>query len=106
MSAPTSEMSLRPSNVAGVSVTIAMPTISTAESRRPCSSTKRSLTTRAAAAPSDVGEHCSLVSGSWIMRDASTSSREYSSRNCARGLSTECRWFFTATCANISGVEP
>ena len=57
----------RSSKVEGMSVTIAWPTISIACSQRSCSSTKRSEATIAAPEPSEVGEHCSLVSGSWII---------------------------------------
>ena len=64
-------------------MTIAWPTISTACSERSCSSTKRSEATSAAPEPSEVGEHCSLVSGSWIIFEALTSSIEYSSWNWA-----------------------
>ena len=64
-------------------MTIAWPAISTAWSQRSCSSTKRSEATIAAAAPSEVGEHCSFVSGSWIIRASLISSSEYSSWNCA-----------------------
>ena len=77
-----------------MSVTIAWPAISTAWSHRSCSSTNRSEATIAAAEPSDVGEHCSFVSGSWITFAALISSSEYSSWNCAYGLLTECLWFF------------
>ena len=76
------------------SVTIAWPAISTARSHRSCSSTNRSDATTAAAEPSDVGEHWSLVNGSWIIRADLISSIEYSSWNCAYGLFTECLWFF------------
>ncbi len=41
----------------------------------PCLSTNASLTTIAAPDPSEVGEHCSLVSGSEIIREARMSSR-------------------------------
>jgi hypothetical protein len=60
-------------------VTIAWPAISIACPHSSCSSTKRSLATIAAAAPSEVGEHCSFVSGSWITFAALMSSIEYSS---------------------------
>ena len=36
-----------------------------------------------AAAPSEVGEHCSFVSGSWIIRASLISSSVYSSWNWA-----------------------
>ena len=57
-------MQLFSSKVLGKSVVIAMPAISTACSSRPCFFTKSSLARIAAPAPSDVGQHCSLVSGS------------------------------------------
>ena len=82
------------SNVLVMSVTIAWPAISIAWSHRSCSSTKRSDATTAAAEPSEVGEHWSFVSGSWITFAALMSSIEYSSWNCAYGLLTECLWFF------------
>ena len=85
---------------------MAWPTISTAWSRSPCSSTKRSLASTAAAAPLEVGQHCSRVSGDHISRDPSTSSSVYGSRYWDRGLSTEWAWFFTATLANCSAVVP
>ena len=65
------------------SVTIDWPAISIAWSQRSCSSTKRSEATIAQAEPSEVGEHCSLVSGSWIIFAALMSSIEYSSWNWA-----------------------
>ena len=46
-----------------MSVIIDWPTISIAWSQRSCSSTNRSEAMIAAALPSEVGEHCSLVSG-------------------------------------------
>ena len=83
-----------PSKVLSKSVVIACPTISTAWPARPCLSTNASLATIAAPEPSDVGEHCSLVSGSEIIFAARMSSSVYSSWNCAYGLFTECLWFF------------
>lgn len=53
----------------GKSVTISMPRISMAWSKSPCLTTKFSLQTMAAAAPSDVGQHWSLVKGSNIFGD-------------------------------------
>ncbi|SHS86794.1 Uncharacterised protein [Mycobacteroides abscessus subsp. abscessus] len=44
-------------------------------------STNSSLATIAAAAPSEVGEHCSLVSGPTMVREFRMSSNEYSSWN-------------------------
>ena len=82
-----------PSKVLAKSVVIACPTISTACPARPCLSTNSSLATIAAPDPSEVGEHCSLVSGSEIIFAARMSSRVYSSWNCAYGLFTECLWF-------------
>ncbi len=82
-----------PSKVEVKSVVIACPTISTARPARPCLSTNASLATIAAPDPSEVGEHCSLVSGSEIILAARMSSRVYSSWNCAYGLFTECLWF-------------
>src|SRR6201996_7412603 len=60
----------------------------------------------AQAAPSEVGEHCSLVSGLWIIFAALMSASEYSSWNWAYGLLTECLWFFHPIQAKWSGVEP
>ena len=66
-----------------MSVTSACPAISTAWSHKSCSSTKRSEAMTAHADPSDVGEHWSLVRGSWMTLAALMSSSEYSSWNCA-----------------------
>ena len=75
MSAPTIVMqSASSAKVELRSVTIDWPAISIAWSPRPCSSTYRSEATIAQAEPSEVGEHCSLVSGSWIIGAASISS--------------------------------
>ncbi len=93
-------------NDSSVSVVIACATISTALSCRPCRTTNRSETTTAAAAPSDVGEHCSFVSGSWIGFAARISSTVYTSWNCAFGLFAECRWFFAPTAASCAAVVP
>jgi hypothetical protein len=93
-------------NVLGKSVAIACATISTARAPSPRSRTKRSLATTAAAAPLDVGHACSNVSGGYSAGDAITSSRLNSFWNCARGLWTECLWFFTAMRANDSARVP
>jgi hypothetical protein len=53
-----------PSKVEAKSVVIACPTISTARAARSWRSTNASLARIAAPEPSEVGEHCSLVSGS------------------------------------------
>ena len=90
----------------GMSVTSACPAISTAWSQSPCSSTNRSEATTAQPAPSEVGEHCSFVSGLWIIFAFLMSSSEYSSWNCAYGLLTECLWFFQPIHAKWSGSEP
>ncbi len=91
---------------ASVSVVIDWPTISTALSCSPCRTTNRSDTTSAAAAPSEVGEHWSFVSGAWISLAARISSTEYTSWNCAFGLFAECRWFFAPTAASCAAVVP
>ena len=84
MSEPTIVMqSAFSSNVELMSVTIDWPAISTAWSQRSCSSTYFSEATITAAAPSEVGEHWSFVSGSWIIRASLISSSVYSSWNCA-----------------------
>ena len=98
--------SVSSANVDGMSVISAWPAISIAWSQRSWSSTNFSETTTAAADPSEVGEHCSLVSGSWIIRAALISSSVYSVWNCAYGLFTECLWFFQPIQAKWSGVEP
>ena len=95
-----------PANVDGRSVTTAWPAISTAPPHRACRSTKRSEATIAHAAPSEVGEHCSFVSGSWIMRESLISSSVYSVWNCAYGLLTECLWFLKPIQAKCSGFDP
>jgi hypothetical protein len=58
------------------------------------------------AAPSEVGEHGSLVSGRYTVREASTSATSYTSRNQAYGLFAECRWFLAATAASWTSVVP
>ena len=63
MSNPASFMSL-PSKLDLKSVVMAIPAISTARASSPCSRTKSSDASTAAALPSEVGQHCSLVSGS------------------------------------------
>ncbi len=63
-----------PSKVDAKSVVMAWPTISTAWPASPWLSTKLSEARIAAPDPSEVGEHCSLVSGSEIIRDARMSS--------------------------------
>ncbi len=63
MSAPTRLIALLSAKVLSRSVTMACPTISTAWSPSPCFSTKASLAMIAAPEPSEVGEHCSLVTG-------------------------------------------
>ncbi len=83
-----------PSKVDAKSVVIACPTISTACPARSWLSTKLSrLASTTAPEPSEVGEHCSLVSGSEIIFAARMSSSVYYSWNCANGLLTECLWF-------------
>ena len=66
----------------GKSVDMAMPRISTAFLPTPCFLMKSSLATIAAPEPSEVGHHCSLVSGSKIIGAFRMSSRLYSSWNC------------------------
>lgn len=87
---------------------MACPTISTARAPRSCSSTKRSLASTAAPEPSEVGEHCNLVSpsGSYTILAAVISSSVYTFWNCAYGLFAECRWFFSAIFAKCVRVEP
>ena len=65
----------------GRSVAISMPRICTALASRPLSTTKSSEASTAAAPPSEVGQHCSLVSGEWTMGAACICSRLYSSCN-------------------------
>lgn len=93
-------------NDSPVSVVMAWATISTARSPSPWLSTNRSDTTTAAAAPSEVGEHWSLVSGRWMVRAARISSTVYASWNWAYGLFTECRWFLAPTAASCASVVP
>ena len=57
-----------------------------------------------AAAASEIGQHCSRVSGSAIGREASTSATVSSPPYWARGLASAWAWFFTDTCAICSGV--
>lgn len=89
-----------------MSVVMAWAAISTALSPRSWSSTNRSDTTTAAAAPSEVGEHWSLVSGAWMVFAARISSTVYGSWNWAYGLFTECRWFLAPTAASWASVVP
>ncbi len=90
----------------GLSVAIAMPAISTAFPSSRWRRTKSSLATTAAAAPSEVGQHWSRVSGSCTAGDRWTCSSVNASRNWEFGFSTEWRWFFTATRAKLSGRVP
>lgn len=68
-------------NVEGKSVAISMPSISTACPSSPWDLTKFSEAIMAAAAPSLVGQHCSLVNGPYTGGDLIICSRVYSSRN-------------------------
>jgi hypothetical protein len=63
------------------SVVISIPIISTARSRRPCFVAKASETKTAAADPSEVGQHWSLVKGPYTGGEARICSSVYSSRN-------------------------
>ncbi len=90
----------------GKSVVMAMPRISTALPASPCRRTKSSLATMAAPAPSEVGQHWSLVSGPYTTGAPRISSSVYSSWNCEYGLFTECLWFFQPIFANCSAVVP
>ena len=65
-----------------------------------------SLHTTAAAAPSVVGQHWNLVSGSKITREPRISSTVIAARNWLRSLSTAWRRFLTATLASCSRVVP
>lgn len=89
-----------------VSVVMTWATISTARSAGPCRSTNRSDTTTAAAAPSEVGEHWSFVSGRCTTGAARISSTVYTSWNWAYGLFAECRWFLAPTAASCASVVP
>ncbi|XP_026676753.1 non-specific lipid-transfer protein-like [Diaphorina citri] len=68
-------------NVLEVSVAISKPTISTAFASNPYLLTKSSLARTAAAAPSDVGQHCSLVRGPNILGEFMICSKVYSTWN-------------------------
>ena len=65
--------------VEGRSVAISIPRISTALASSPRSRTKSSEASTAAAPPSEVGQHCSLVSGEWTTGAAWICARLYSS---------------------------
>ena len=106
MSEPTSLIELFSSKVLLKSDAIAMPRISTALACSPCLRTKSSLARIAAPAPSEVGQHCSLVSGSQTIGAALICSSEYSSWNWEYGLFTECLWFFQPILAKCSAVVP
>ena len=85
MSEPTSLIMLF-SYELGKSVVIAMPRISTALASRPCFLTKSSLARIAAPAPSEVGQHWSLVSGPKTIGAFRMSSSVYSSWNWRVGV--------------------
>src|SRR5207245_8985772 len=85
------------SKVSPVSVTIVWARISIALSWRLCFLTKSSLASTAAPGPSDVGQHWSLVSGSWTIGAASMSSMGSASWTCEEGLLTA-GWWFVAQC--------
>ena len=59
----------------------------------------RSLTSTAAAAPSEIGAHMARVSGQAISGVASTSCTVIGVWYCASGLSAECVWFLAAVWA-------
>lgn len=63
------------------SVVISIATISTAWSWRPWAMTNSSEATMAAPAPSEVGQHCSLVRGPVTLGELRICSRLYSSWN-------------------------
>ena len=72
----------------------------------PCFLANSSEQRIAAAAPSLVGQHWNLVSGSKTIGAARISSRLDACRNCERSLATACLRFFTATLASCSLVVP
>ena len=82
-SKPHTLIELLPSKVEGKSVATACPAISTARSQRSCSSTNRSEAMIAQPAPSEVGEHCSLVKGAKISLASLISCSVYSVWNWA-----------------------
>lgn len=89
MSDPTRDRELREKR-AGGSVARVWPAMRTAWDRRSGRAWRKdSETIMAAAAPSEVGQHCNLVRGLWITGEASISAREYSVRNCEYGFLTE-----------------
>uniref|UniRef100_A0A6B0V479 Uncharacterized protein n=1 Tax=Ixodes ricinus TaxID=34613 RepID=A0A6B0V479_IXORI len=106
MSKPTILMQLFSLNADGKSVDISRLRISTACPSSLRRRTTSSLTSNAAAAPSDVGQHWSLVSGPNTVGDSRISCKVCSSWNCELGLFTEWRWFFSAILARCSGVVP
>src|SRR6185369_15250914 len=64
------------------------------------------LTSRAAAAPSEIGEHIGKVNGQTISRAARTCSTVSSPPYWAAGFSWPCRWFLTTTRARSARVVP
>src|SRR5271155_2307523 len=64
------------------------------------------LTSRAAAAPSEIGEHICRVNGQTISRAARTCSTVSSPPYWAYGFSLPCRWFLTTTRARSARVAP
>src|SRR5271168_1896623 len=63
-------------------------------------------TITAAAPPSEVGQHCNFVRGSWISWDFIICSRVYSSLNWEYGFLFECSWLTRAISAKSSIFAP
>ncbi len=74
--------------------------------RAPRRLTARGDISTTAAAPSEIGEHMSSVSGSTIARLASTSSTVSSAPYWARGLRAPLCWFLIVTSAKSRAVAP
>src|ERR1700750_565887 len=64
------------------------------------------LTSGAAAAPSEIGEHICKVNGQTISRAARTCSTVSSPPYWAAGFSWPCRWFLTTTRARYARLVP
>lgn len=69
-------------------------------------SRKACETRTAAAPPSEVGQHWSFVSGSWISVDFMIWSKVYSSWNWEYGFLALCRWLIRAISAKSSFLAP
>ena len=105
MSAPTSLRMSWLAKVDSPSLVMAWAAMTTRRSR-PWRRTKSSLQMMAAAAPQVGGQHCSRVSGSNTVGEASTSSSVTVWRNTASGLRAACWRALTDMRAKVLGAMP